>query len=132
MKEKFDKYWGECNLLMAVAFVMDPKVKMGIVEYCCPKIYGQAQSQIYIHDVKEVLQEIFKEYIEKYNVNNDNFIDGEGNSVDGSNSGTNTRPLEGASSGWNKVFSFVRSKNNIPATKSELETFWKSMCTSVI
>jgi len=64
MKEKFDKYWKECNLLMAVASVMDPRVKMGAVEYCYPKICEQAQSQIYMHDVKEALQEIFTEYVE--------------------------------------------------------------------
>jgi len=59
-----------------------------------------------------------------YNVN-DNSVDGEGNSIEGSSSGTSTglQPLEGASSGWNKIFSFVRSKDSIHASKSELETY---------
>jgi len=37
---------------------------MGVVEYWYPKIYAEAQSQIYIHDVKEALHEMFMEYVE--------------------------------------------------------------------
>ncbi|XP_031268837.1 zinc finger BED domain-containing protein RICESLEEPER 2-like [Pistacia vera] len=34
MKEKFDKYWGECNLLMGVAAILDPRLKMRVyMEY---------------------------------------------------------------------------------------------------
>jgi len=97
MKEKFDKYWGECNLLMAVASVMDLRVKMGVVEYCYPKIYEQAQTQIYIHNMKDALQEIFKEYVEMYNVN-ENSVDGQGNSVEGYSSGNHwkVQVLDGA------------------------------------
>ncbi|XP_073107182.1 zinc finger BED domain-containing protein RICESLEEPER 1-like [Elaeis guineensis] len=28
LKEKFDKYWGKCNLLMAIAAILDPRCKM--------------------------------------------------------------------------------------------------------
>ena len=27
MKSKFDKYWGECNLLMAIVVILDPRCK---------------------------------------------------------------------------------------------------------
>ena len=33
MKSKFDKYWGECNLLMAIATILDPRCKMRVVEF---------------------------------------------------------------------------------------------------
>ncbi|KAK2427358.1 zinc finger BED domain-containing protein DAYSLEEPER [Trifolium repens] len=39
IKVKFDKYRGECNLLMAIASVLDPRVKFHIVRICFPKIY---------------------------------------------------------------------------------------------
>ncbi|KAL0927047.1 hypothetical protein M5K25_001200 [Dendrobium thyrsiflorum] len=31
MKEKFDKYWGECNLLMAFGAIMDPRMKFLVI-----------------------------------------------------------------------------------------------------
>ncbi|XP_061349869.1 zinc finger BED domain-containing protein RICESLEEPER 2-like [Gastrolobium bilobum] len=39
MKDKFDKYWGECNMLMAVASVLDPRCKFHVVKICFPLIY---------------------------------------------------------------------------------------------
>lgn len=35
-KTKFDQYWGECNLLMAIASVLDPRVKFHIVDIRFP------------------------------------------------------------------------------------------------
>ncbi|GKE71929.1 zinc finger BED domain-containing protein RICESLEEPER 2-like protein [Tanacetum coccineum] len=32
MKENFDKYWKECNLLMSVAAVLDPRCKMTVAK----------------------------------------------------------------------------------------------------
>lgn len=32
IKGKFDKYWGECNLLMSVAAVFDPRFKLDLIE----------------------------------------------------------------------------------------------------
>jgi len=49
------------------------------------------------------LLEIFKEYVEMYNVRSDGSLDGEGNSVDASTSGTSTQPLKGAAHSHWKV-----------------------------
>ncbi|KAG8390252.1 hypothetical protein BUALT_Bualt01G0064400 [Buddleja alternifolia] len=40
MKCKFDKYWGESNLLMATAAVLDPRYKMMALEFFFPKLYS--------------------------------------------------------------------------------------------
>ncbi|KAK6912241.1 hAT-like transposase, RNase-H fold [Dillenia turbinata] len=38
--EKFDKYWRDCCLVLAIAVVMDPRFKVKLVEFCFSKIYG--------------------------------------------------------------------------------------------
>ncbi len=63
MKKKFDKYWGECNLLMAIAAVLDPRVKMRALDFCFPKIYTQAEVVANIEKVKCALNELYNEYV---------------------------------------------------------------------
>ncbi len=58
MKKKFDKYWGECNLIISIAAILDPRVKMRAVDHCFPKIYTQTEAQSNIGKVKTVLQEL--------------------------------------------------------------------------
>ena len=36
IKSKFDKYWGKCNLLMAIAAILDPRCEMRVVEFFFP------------------------------------------------------------------------------------------------
>ncbi|GKE09446.1 zinc finger BED domain-containing protein RICESLEEPER 2-like protein, partial [Tanacetum coccineum] len=45
MKEKFDKYWAEVHLLMAIAVVLDPRVKMWSLEFIFPKIYNSVDAK---------------------------------------------------------------------------------------
>ncbi|KAA8531452.1 hypothetical protein F0562_006195 [Nyssa sinensis] len=63
MKAKFDKYWSECNLLMAIAGILDPRYKMIIVNYCFPNIYPEAEANKNIVTVKQALYEIYNEYV---------------------------------------------------------------------
>ncbi|KAA8544307.1 hypothetical protein F0562_022319 [Nyssa sinensis] len=63
MKAKFDKYWSECNFLMAIAAVLDPRYKMIIVNYCFPDIYPEAEANTNIVTVKQALYEIYNEYV---------------------------------------------------------------------
>ncbi|XP_031247880.1 zinc finger BED domain-containing protein RICESLEEPER 2-like [Pistacia vera] len=65
MKQKFDKYWGECNLLMCVVVVLDPRCKMAVLDYCLPKMYGEIDAQVHKSKVKDVYQ-IYQEYVDYY------------------------------------------------------------------
>ena len=33
IKLKFDKYWGECKFVMAIATVLDPQFKMTLINF---------------------------------------------------------------------------------------------------
>ncbi|XP_058746129.1 zinc finger BED domain-containing protein RICESLEEPER 2-like [Vicia villosa] len=63
MKLKFDKYWGECNFLMAIASVLDPRSKFHIVDTCFPLIYKAKVSLENIKKVKNSLEELYGEYV---------------------------------------------------------------------
>ncbi|XP_042467077.1 zinc finger BED domain-containing protein RICESLEEPER 2-like [Zingiber officinale] len=63
MKEKFDKYWGDCNLLMAIAVVLDPTKKMLAVEFCFPKLYSELDASKHISKVKEIINSLYEEYV---------------------------------------------------------------------
>ena len=41
MDEKFDQYWGDCNLLMSLAVVLDPRFKMKFINSCFAPIYEE-------------------------------------------------------------------------------------------
>ncbi|XP_073153391.1 zinc finger BED domain-containing protein RICESLEEPER 2-like isoform X2 [Henckelia pumila] len=62
MKAKFDKYWGECNLLMAVGCVLDPRCKMRALEFSFPKLYTSFEAESNIKEVQKLLYVIYKEY----------------------------------------------------------------------
>ncbi|GFZ20846.1 BED zinc finger and hAT dimerization domain-containing protein DAYSLEEPER [Actinidia rufa] len=62
MHEKFDKYWKDCCLVLAIAVVMDPRFKMKLVEFSFSKIYGDAAAT-YVKIVDEGIHELFLEYV---------------------------------------------------------------------
>lgn len=63
MKEKFDKYWGNCNLLMAVAAVLDPRYIMILVDFAFNEIYEEYEARAYIIKVRESHYELYNEYV---------------------------------------------------------------------
>ncbi|KAH7855156.1 hypothetical protein Vadar_021937 [Vaccinium darrowii] len=62
MQEKFDKYWKDCCLVLAIAVVMDPRFKMKLVEFSLTKIYGDDAAN-YVKIVDEGIHELFLEYV---------------------------------------------------------------------
>ncbi|XP_020272551.1 zinc finger BED domain-containing protein RICESLEEPER 2-like [Asparagus officinalis] len=120
MQDKFEKYWGECNLLMAIASVMDPRLKIGAVEICYPQIYSEVEAMINIQKVRDALQELFDEYVALHDSNNE-----ENSSLEGSMgaSSDTSSSLSSLSSNWSDILKKVRTKDSMPASKSELETY---------
>jgi len=60
MISKFEKYWSEFNLVLAIAVVLNPRYKLHLVKYYYTKIYG-AESQEY-ENVTKTLTKLFTEY----------------------------------------------------------------------
>ncbi|XP_031247634.1 zinc finger BED domain-containing protein RICESLEEPER 2-like [Pistacia vera] len=65
MKEKFDKYWGECNFVMAIAAVLDPRMKMRMLQLAYPQMYPAEEAQGKIDEVQATLYEIYEQYAVK-------------------------------------------------------------------
>ncbi|KAL3503069.1 hypothetical protein ACH5RR_037518 [Cinchona calisaya] len=61
MKTKFDKYWQKCNLVVAIAAILDPRFKMKLVEYYYPQIYG-SDAMGHIKQVSDGIGGLFNEY----------------------------------------------------------------------
>lgn len=63
MKNKFDKYWSDCNLLLSIAAILDPRYKMKLIEFCFPKIYSKLEFERNIKFVMLSLEELYSEYV---------------------------------------------------------------------
>ena len=62
MLVKFEKYWSECNVVLAIAVILDPRYKLQFVDFCYRKIYGVSDSLEYLK-VREKLFSLFGEYV---------------------------------------------------------------------
>jgi len=67
MSTKFQKYWGECNLLMSIAAVLDPRNKMTMIRFCFPIIYQELEATTSVDRTLSVLNELYVEYVQEYN-----------------------------------------------------------------
>nr|GEW72430.1 hypothetical protein [Tanacetum cinerariifolium] len=61
MEEKFDKYWAEVHLLMSIAAVLVPRVKMWAPGFCFPKIYNPVDAKALIKIVEQTLRSLHSE-----------------------------------------------------------------------
>ncbi|KAL3528226.1 hypothetical protein ACH5RR_012882 [Cinchona calisaya] len=61
MKEKFEKYWDECCLVLVIAVVFDPRFKLALVEYNYNSIYGE-NAKKYVDRVRCAIADLFVEY----------------------------------------------------------------------
>ncbi|XP_077239800.1 zinc finger BED domain-containing protein RICESLEEPER 2-like [Tasmannia lanceolata] len=66
MGENFNKYWGDCNLFMAISSILDPRYKMKLIEFCFPKIYSVFDYETHIKIVRDSLYELYDIYVVEY------------------------------------------------------------------
>ncbi|GJZ88910.1 zinc finger BED domain-containing protein RICESLEEPER 2-like protein [Tanacetum coccineum] len=66
MKENFDKYWKECNLLMSVAAVLDPRCKMTVTKFTFHRMYSGDELKANIKTVEDAFSELYEEYVSQY------------------------------------------------------------------
>ena len=67
MSDKFDKYWEDTNMLMALAAVLDSRYKMKLINFSFPIIYPLDVEGNGIKGVLRVLQELYEVYVAAYN-----------------------------------------------------------------
>ena len=62
MLVKFEKYWIEFSVVLAIAVVLDLRYKLPFIDWCYQKLYGYASSLQYLK-VREKLFTMFGEYV---------------------------------------------------------------------
>ncbi|CAN1243875.1 Zinc finger BED domain-containing protein RICESLEEPER 2 [Linum perenne] len=98
MLEKFDKYWGACNLLITIATILDPRNKFRFVEVSFKDLYSEDNYYTNVNLVREKLYALYNEYVEEYKEWN---IDSQSEEGVGATmtSGTTTSVLERTNTG---------------------------------
>jgi hypothetical protein len=122
---KFEKYSGECNLLMAVGAVLDPRFKLKLVQFCFPEIYQEPEATRNVEKVRSVLNELYGEYVDAHNLSvapnrgHQSNSDSASSSSDGSSGGVQ----RSTKSGMAMFNSFVRSVDTFQPVKSDLKIY---------
>ncbi|XP_031247125.1 zinc finger BED domain-containing protein RICESLEEPER 1-like [Pistacia vera] len=132
MKGKFDKYWGECNLLISIAAVLDPRCKMRVLDYVFPKIYGNLEAWAHSTTVRDVLYKLYREYVVESQSSIVRHMPTPGQvRGSGSGSGSGSRSGKNAnadSSGWSNLMNYVGIIETIAPEKSELDSYLEDPC----
>nr|GMD39372.1 zinc finger BED domain-containing protein RICESLEEPER 2-like [Ipomoea batatas] len=61
MKLKFDKYWDDYSVILAMGAILDPRLKLQFVEYCYKKLHPLT-CQVKIEEIKKKLYMLYDEY----------------------------------------------------------------------
>ncbi|KAL5130636.1 Zinc finger BED domain-containing protein RICESLEEPER 2 [Glycine soja] len=61
MIPKFEKYWGMINRVMAIGVILDPRLKMKLLKYFFPLMYG-SESTNQLNKVTKLLEDLVSEY----------------------------------------------------------------------
>ena len=61
MLAKFNSFWANVSVVMAVAVILDPRYKMKLLEFYYPNIYGD-NSDLEIEKIKNICYDLLDEY----------------------------------------------------------------------
>lgn len=74
-------YWGpDCTLLFAVAAVLDPRFKMGMIKFTFPSLYSEIDQPEKLASVESILDELYALYEIEYNKSMSTLKNNESNS----------------------------------------------------
>ncbi|KAJ4758119.1 Zinc finger BED domain-containing protein DAYSLEEPER [Rhynchospora pubera] len=121
MQTKFVKYWEKSNLILAIGSFLDPRYKMGLIDYYYPQFY-EDKGRREIDEFKNVLKDLYKEYELKFK-NSDaggQVIGGRGINI-GSNSGfSGDGDDDNEEAGFRR---FMLERSQPSSLKSELDLY---------
>ena len=121
MKDKFDKYWSECNLLISMAAVLDPRNKMQLIEWCFPLIYSRGDSIEHVVTVRETLHMLYREYLEAHKTNNEKESQGE-SEKEAVNSSVSSG--KGKTRGRAEFYNYIRNVESVvEQAKSKMDVY---------
>lgn len=86
MKPKFNKYWKDYSVVLAIAVVFDPRYKTQFVEFSYKMLYGDASDKIEkLHTTLKALFDLYKDRISLHTAASegvpDSLVQNEGNDV---------------------------------------------------
>jgi hypothetical protein len=109
MIEKYDKYWSDIHGLMAVAVILDPRLKMTMLHACYIALFGEESAGYHVAEAHQLLTDLMKHYHVKEN----DFV---GTSSSGASSSVGAAAVLSifkTLSQNKKTTTFVRSKNEL-------------------
>jgi hypothetical protein len=128
MEEKFHKYWEDCNLLMSLAVVLDPRFKMKFINLYFPMIYDTDkkvetdEARENIKNVLAALRDYYEFYLAAHNMYimkqaNENSIATNSSNVSGGDVGPKV------ATGTSRFLDHVRSTKIIRPLKTDLDIY---------
>ncbi|CAN1800668.1 Zinc finger BED domain-containing protein RICESLEEPER 1 [Linum perenne] len=125
MLEKFNKYWGQCNLVVSFAAVLDPTNKFTIIDVMYPDLYDSGESSYYIGLVREKLTKLYDEHASEFKAKN---IENETEPVHETTSTTSSANVQFKVLRGKAAFdSIVENQVSACSGKSELDEYLESV-----
>uniref|UniRef100_A0A0A9GNR2 BED-type domain-containing protein n=1 Tax=Arundo donax TaxID=35708 RepID=A0A0A9GNR2_ARUDO len=109
MIAKYDKYWADIHGLMAVAVILDPRLKMTMLHTCYIALFGEQAAERYVTESHELLIGLMK----YYHVKEQDYV---GTSSSGASSSVNAAAVLSifkTLAANKKTTSYVKSKNEL-------------------